>query len=244
VLPGVGVARHAHRIRDTLGRAIRVSSLADQLYDIYAARIFPVLARNDPVYQLSLNKAGLGCRTPEIVPPVHLPSFQQEMKLQAWLGATQIENARSLDPATIRTELLTGPLTLYRISESGSLAPPGIWWFTEEVARRCREEAGPDPQKRLDWLRSVLAVCFNWSSFDRIERLPLYSRESIPAVLGRGLPMPHYKADPYIDRKSGERRIDLPEDYWKKKGEMLLGGELQIVLPWVPVRRVAATGSI
>jgi hypothetical protein len=56
--------------------------------------------------------------------------------------------------------------------------------------------------------------------------------------------MPHYKADPYIDRKTGERLIALPADYWKKKGEMLLGGESQIVLPWVPVRRVAATGSV
>ncbi|MGO9893950.1 MAG: hypothetical protein ACLPX8_07030 [Bryobacteraceae bacterium] len=221
-----------------------MSSLADQLYGIYVARIFPVLAQNDPVYQQSLNKAGLGWRAPEIVPPVHLASFQQEMKLQAWLGATRIENARSLDPATIRAKLLTGPLTLYRVSQSGPASPPGIWWFTEKVAQRCRDEAGPDPQKRLDWLRSVLAVCFNWSRFDRIERLALHSGESIPAVLGRGLPMPHYKADPYIDRKTGERLIALPADYWKKKGEMLLGGESQIVLPWVPVRRVAATGSV
>jgi hypothetical protein len=221
-----------------------VSSLADQLYAIYAARIFPVLAHNDPVYQLSLNKAGLGWSASEIVPPAHLASLQQEMKLQAWLGATQIENARSLDPATIRVKLLTGPLTLYRISQSGSPGPPGIWWFTEKVAQRCRDEAGADPQKRLDWLRNVLAVCFNWSRFDRIERLPLHAGETIPAVLGRGLPMPHYKADPYTDRKSGQRLIDLPVDYWKKKGEILFGGELQIVLPWVPVRRVAATTSI
>jgi len=221
-----------------------VSSLADQLYAIYASRIFPVLARNDPVYQLSLNKAGLGWRAPEIVPPAHLASFQQEMKLQAWLGAARIENARSLDPATIRAKLLDGPLTLYRIAQSGSAGPPGIWWFTEKVAQRCRDEAGPDPQKRLDWLRNVLAVCFNWSRFDRIERLPLHPGETIPAVVGRGLPMPHYKADPYIDRKSGQHLIDLPVDYWKKKGEILLGGELQIVLPWVAVRRVAATASI
>jgi hypothetical protein len=57
------------------------------------------------------------------------------------------------------------------------------------------------PQKRLDWVRNVLAVCFNWSRFDRIERLALHSGRGIPAVLGRGTPMPHYKADPYMDAK-------------------------------------------
>lgn len=216
-------------------------ALSDQLYGIYIANIFPVLAQNDPVYQQSLAKAGLGWNAPAVVPPVHLASFQQEMKLQAWLAAKRIEDARSLDPVTIRAKQLTGALTLYRISQSGTAAPPGIWWFTEKVAQRCRDEAGPDPQKRLDWLRDVLAVCFNWSRFDRIERLALHSGESIPAVLGRGLPMPHYKADPYIDRKTGEHLIKLPVDYWMKKGAMLLGGELQVVLPWVPVRRVAVS---
>jgi hypothetical protein len=218
--------------------------LSDQLYGIYIAKIFPVLAQNDPVYQQSLAKAGLGWNACGAVPPAHLASFEQEMKLQAWLAGTRIEGARSLDLLTTRAKVLNGPLTLYRVSQSGAITPPGIWWFTEKVAQRCRDEAGPDPQKRLDWLRNVLAVCFNWSRFDRIERLALHSGESIPAVLGRGTPMPHYKADPYIDRKTGEHLIQLPPDYWQKKGEMLLGGELQVVLPWVPVRRVAATNAL
>jgi hypothetical protein len=222
-----------------------MAALSDQLYGIYIAKVFPVLAQNDPVYQQSLAKAGLGWSAPEVVPPVHLASFEQEMKLQAWLAAMRIEDARSLDPRTTRAKLISGPLTLYRISQSGAVTPPGIWWFTEKVAQRCRDEAGPDPQKRLDWLREVLAVCFNWSRFDRIERLALHSGEIIPAVLGRGVPMPHYKYDPYTDRKTGERLIkEFPPDYWKKKGEVLIGGELQVVLPWVPVRRVAASKTL
>jgi hypothetical protein len=153
-------------------------ALSDQLYGIYIANILPVLAQNDPVYQQSLAKAGLGWNAPGVVPPAHLASFEQEMKLQAWLAATRIEDARSLDPRTIRAKLQSGPLTLYRISQSGAATPSGIWWFTEKVAQRCRDEAGPAPEKRLDWLRKALAVCFNWSRFDRIERLAGVSHDN------------------------------------------------------------------
>lgn len=220
------------------------SLLADELYGLYVACIYSVLAQNDPVYQRSLAKAGLGWNPSSTIPPEHRSSFEQEMKLQAWLAAVRIEDARALDPASVRAKLVDGPVTLYRVSQSGSTAPPGIWWFSEKVAQRCRDEAGPDPQKRLDWLRNVLAVCFNWSRFDRIERCAIHSGEKIPAVIGRGLAMPHYKADPYIDRKTGQHLIDLPPDYWQKKGQLLLGGELQIVLPWIPVHRVSVTASL
>jgi hypothetical protein len=219
--------------------------IEQQLRRLYVARVYPVLTHNDPVYQHSLVKAGLGWSAPEAVPASHRGSFEAEMGLQAWLGARRIEEARSLDPGTIFAKVLTGPLTLYRIADSAT--PPGrsgIWWFSEKVAKRCREAAGIDPRKQLDWLRNVLAVCFNWSRFDRIERLALHSGEEIPAVLGRGLPMPHYKVDPYVDRKTGEHLIKLPVDYWQQKGQDLLGGEMQIVLPWIPIRRVATTNSV
>ena len=109
------------------------------------------------------------------------------------------------------------------------MTAPGIWWFTDTVARRCRDEAGPDLQKRLAWLRNVLAVCFNWSSFDRIERQR--------SVCGFETGIPNA-------RKTGERVVTLPPDYWKRKGEILMGGELQVVLPWVPVGRVAVTDGL
>jgi len=222
-----------------------MSALTDQLYGIYTANIYPVLVHNDPLYKQSLAAAGLGWNTSDVVPAAHRASFEQEMKLQAWLASRKIHEAKSLDPATIRAKTLSGPLTLYRISQSGTAGPPGIWWFTEKVAQRSWEEAGNDPQKRLEWLRNVLAVCFNWSRFDRIERLRLHPGESIPAVLGRGLPMPHYRFDPFIDRKTGQRLIgELPPDYWIKKGEVLLGGELQVILPWVPRSRITTSDSL
>ena len=166
--------------------------------------------------------------------------------MQAWLAAGQVMDARSLDPTTARAKILIGPQTIYRVT-SGSMLPgkTGIWWFNERVAQRCRDECGPDPQKRLDWLRNVLAVCFNWSDFNAIQRLTLHGGEEIPAILGRGLPMPHYKFDPYIDRKTGRQVVaEFPPDYWQKKGQFLLGGELQIVLPWIPVRRVMTASSL
>jgi hypothetical protein len=220
------------------------SSLADELLRLYTARVYPVLAVNDPIYQQSLVKAGLGWTPSDINLDHHRSSFEQEMKLQAWLAASRIEDARSLDSRTIKIALLEGPTTIYRVSQKGKGNPPGIWWFSEKLAKHCREEAGPDPQKRLAWLRNVLAVCFNWSSFDQIQRLPLRPHEKIPAVFGRGLAMPYYKAEPYIDRKTGEHVVNLPVDYWQRKGQMLIGGELQIVLPWIPVRRIATTPSL
>ena len=53
--------------------------------------------------------------------------------------------------------------------------------------------------------------------------------------------MPHYKVDARIDRNTGERVVTLPKDYWQKKGDNLIGGELQTVLPWIPVNRVSMT---
>jgi hypothetical protein len=214
------------------------TALENELYRLYAASIYPVLLQNDPEYRRSVSKAGIG-PNPKAVPAERRASFEQEMKLQAFLGSSQIMEAHSLAPGTIRAGLLTGPLMLYRISQTGVTTPPGIWWFGENVAQRCRNEAGTDPQKRLDWLRQVLAVSYNWSSFNKIERLQLHSEETIPAVFGRGLPMGHYNVKPYIDRDTGQRMIDVPPDYWKRKDEILRGGELQTVLPWIPVLRIA-----
>ncbi len=221
-----------------------MSRLSDQLLAIYTAKIYPILAHNDPIYQQALTKAGMGWVAPDTIPPAHRRSFEQEMKLQSWLAAGKIEDAKSLEPNTIRAKVLNGPVTLYRVAQSGAATPPGIWWFTEKVAHRCRDEAGPDPQKRLDWLRSGLAVCYNWSRFDAIQRLQLHAGEEIPTVIGRGIPMPYYNVAPFIDRKTGQRVVNLPEDYWRKKGETLLGGELQIVLPWVPVHRIRTIPSL
>jgi hypothetical protein len=220
-----------------------MSDLAEQLFGLYTAEIYPVLVNNDPLYQRSLAKAGLGWQ-PRSVPAAQRASFEAEMKMQAWLAARRVEEAKSLVPGTIRAKLLTGRVTLYRVSQQKSRAPIGIWWFTDKVAERCRAEAGADGAKQLEWLRNVLAVCFNWSTFDRIERIALREGEKIPAILGRGLPMPHYKADPFIDRKTGQRVVSIPDDYWQKKGQMLLGGELQIVLPWIPVHRVSTTSHL
>jgi hypothetical protein len=220
-----------------------MSGLAEQLCGLFQAEIYIVLANNDPEYQRSLANAGLGWNV-RSVPDDKRASFDQEMKMRAWMAARRVEEARSLEPGTMRAKILSGPTTLYRVSQKGSKGPVGIWWFSEKVAGRCRTEAGSDGAKQLEWLRNVLAVCFNWSTFDRLERFSLHGGERIPAVLGKGLPMPHYKADPYFDRKTGQRVVSLPKDYWQQKGNMLLGGELQIVLPWIPVGRVSTTQQL
>ena len=214
-------------------------NLADELYELYIAGVNPVLARNDPMYQKSLVKVGLGWTATGAVSPARSVAFQQEMKLHAWLAARKIDDARALEPDSIKVHMLEGPVTLYRGTETGSQAPPSIWWFNEKVAQRCRDEAGADPRKRLEWLRNVLAVCYNWNAFDCLQRLALHRGESIPAVFGKGLPMPHYKI---AVQRGG--KVELPIDYWKRKGDVLLGGELQVVLPWIPVWRVDETSVL
>jgi hypothetical protein len=219
-----------------------MDALANELHRTYALEVYPVLALNDPVYQRCLKDAGVGWTGQHSVPLEKREAFEEQMRLQASFAAQKIRSARSLDPATIRVKVLSGPFTLYRVADSASKDTYGIWWFTEKVARRCREEAGPNPQARLDWLRNVLAVCYNWSRFDLIQRLAIHSGERIPAILGKGLPMPHYKLIPFFDRKTGQQVVpNPPADYWQKKGAMLFGGELQIVLPWIPVHRIAKT---
>jgi hypothetical protein len=219
-------------------------ALSDELYHLYTAQIYPVLANNDPVYRRSLQKCGVGWNG-GAVPAGQQNSFDQEMKMQAWLAAQRVADARSLEPGSIRAKLLTGPQILYRVSGSAAdQANPGIWWFSEKVAQRSKDAAGSERQARLDWLRDVLAVCFNWSSFDHLVRFTLHPGEAIPAVFGKGLPMPYNKVTPFIDRKTGTQAVSIPADYWKNMGKSLLGGELQIVLPWIPVGRVARTPSL
>jgi hypothetical protein len=215
-----------------------MTGLTEQLYEIYKAEIYEVLAKNDPEYQRSLTNAGLG-RHVRSIPAEQRVSFEQQMKMQAWMGARKVEEAKSLEPGSVRATVLRGPANLYRVSQQNSKAP-GIWWFSEQVARRCRAEVGTDGAKQLEWLRNVLAVCFNWSTFDRLERFSLHAGERIPTVLGKGLPMPHYKLEQF-DRHLIERP---PKDYWQRKGQVLLGGELQTVLPWIPVNRVSTAAYL
>jgi hypothetical protein len=194
-----------------------IIGLEQTLFGMYVARIYPVLAKNDPVYQRSLVKAGLGWNGAGVLAD-HRKSFEEEMRIQAWLAAAELRKANSLEPATVRAKLLSGETTIYRVADSTRAGkPPGIWWFSEKVAQRCRDAAGPDPHKRLEWLRNVLAVCFNWSRFDRIERLTLHAGEEIPSIVGTGLAMPYYKLG---------NQEQAPKDYWRKLGQSLLGGEL------------------
>jgi hypothetical protein len=212
-----------------------IFGLEQSLFDMYIARIYPVLAKNDPIYQQSLLHAGLGWNGTSPLAE-HRKAFEEEMRVAAWLAVAELRKANSLEAATVRAKLLSGHTTIYRVADSTRTGtPPGIWWFSEKVAQRCRDEAGPDPQKRLEWLRNVLAVCFNWSRFDRIERLTMHAGEEIPSIVGKGLEMPYYKL--------GNREA-APADYWKNLGHSLMGGELQTVLPWIPVLRVKVTPSL
>ena len=212
-----------------------MADLADQLYQIYTAEIYPLLEYTDPEYRRLLAQI----KPFKIVPQKYRSSFEQGMKMQAWLAATKVRSYNSLKPSSIRATVLPGRQTLYRVTSKpgpGEKAWPGIWWFNETVAERCRAEAGSNVGNRLQWLRNVLAVCYNFpNTFDHIQLLKLNERERLPAVLGEGLPMPHYQL---IENPNTGSIQEPPKDYWQKKGETLLGGEEQIVLPWIPEARI------
>ncbi len=208
-------------------------ALQDELYRMYVAQVYPVLLNNDPHYRARLFNCGVdptGGLTQG-----NQANFENEMKLQAWLGACEIEKSRGLEPNSIRTKVLIGPQVLYRSVNSGT-KDTGIWWFSEKVAKRCEEEAAKSGQSKAEWLRNALAVCYNWNTMDGMQRIRLHAGEQLPAVIGIGLPMP------FNVLKIHRGRIETPpDDYWKNIRKTLLGGELQIVLPWIPVRRVSPT---
>ena len=211
-------------------------TLADQLYQMYTARTYPVLLNSDPAYKACLFRSGVD--PSGVITERNRGRFQEEMRVQAWLGLLEIEDSKGLQPDTIRTKVLTGPQVLYR-SVSKSAPRKGIWWFSEKVVARCRKEAALKGQSNSEWLRDALAICFNWSPMDGMQRFHLHTGEEIPAVLGVGSPMPcnSLKVD-----KDG--KVKIPLDYWENQKKMLLGGEQQIVLPWIPISRVMPTSLL
>ncbi len=214
-----------------------MSDLERRLFELFTSEIYAVLSAQDPEYKRALSSAGIWSNL-KAVPPERRADFEKVMKIRAWLAAQAVVQANSLEPGSVRAKLLEGREMFYRVAAKGSKTPPGIWWFSERVAARCREEAPKQGMSAFDWLREMLAVCFNWSSFDQLERFELRAGERLPAVLGIGKPMPHYK----VDARRGT--VTLPADYWKRQGQILIGGERQIVLPWVPVGRVQKISSL
>lgn len=214
-----------------------MQDLERRLYELYTAEIYPVLATQDPEYRRALSAIGIWSNVRE-VPAEKRGAFEKEMKLRAWLAAQAVVQANSLEVGSVRAKLIEGREVFYRVASKGSKAPVGVWWFSERVAAKCREEAPKAGMTAFEWLREMLAVCFNWSSFDQLESFELKAGESLPAILGIGKPMPHYK----VDARRGS--VSLPADYWKRAGQVLAGGERQIVLPWVPAGRVRKLSSI
>src|ERR1700736_6084105 len=74
------------------------TALAAQLSFLYARKVFPVLAWNDPEYQRALLNAGLGW-VGEQIPPERRAQFEEVMNVRASLGAAEIADAKSLDPS-------------------------------------------------------------------------------------------------------------------------------------------------
>jgi len=210
-----------------------MSGLSDELFAIYRTGLNRCLQRYDEMYGKALERAGLH-KYATTLPEDKRQAFEDAMRVYAWLGAKVVHDANSLIPSTIHAGVIAGPVNIYRVSQRGD-DRPGIWWFGETVALRCRQEAGSTGADQLEWLRNLLAVCFNWSTFDQFQRIQIPTGLQVPAVFGKGAPMPYYMGKPYQD-KIGRRVSDWPKDYWQQKGRMLLGGESQIVLPWVPHR--------
>ena len=208
-------------------------TLEYQLYQMYVARTYPVLLNSDPSYKACLFRSGVD--PSGLITIANRDNFQREMRMQAWLGAREIEKSKGLEPHTIRTKILAGPQILYRCVNKGA-THTGIWWFSEKVAARCRKEADAKGQSRTEWLRNALAVCYNWNDMDGMQRISLHVGEEIPAVLGVGAAKPFN-----LLSISNKGKVEIPKDYWENLRKTLLGGESQIVLPWIPESRVMPT---
>ncbi len=219
--------------------------LTQQLYKLYTAEVYSVLADDCPSYQKTLRSAGSSWNDKGNLVLTQPNRFKDEMRLQADLAARYIRDENSMEPATMKVKNLQGPLKLFRGESSSGKSSLRSWWFSETVVTHCRKEAGSNPKDQLNWLRNALAVCFNWSNFDKLVFIYLKRGETIPAVTGRALAMPYYRIEPYIDRKTGEHLIKAyPKDYWEKLGHIFSGGERQTLLPWVPTRRAKRIDSL
>lgn len=115
-------------------------------------------------------------------------------------GRTRIDpaHARNFDgPA--KSELLTGPLDLYRFG-----LQPGLWWYDKSVLTEMREEyldatlsdARSQAVDVMMFPRDGLAVSREWNKFGWVMTMKLQSGQSIEAWVGRTSPQPEWTTLP------------------------------------------------
>ena len=199
--------------------------------------LYPVLYSN-PDYQSFLANAGLHPPYPRdatLLSPSQRKRLAENALLRANLLGLEVDGLKSLKSDGAQAVRLQGPLHLYRLWNSAVKGNEmRYFWFREELLRESFQKAGGRKADRLEWLRGQLAVAYNWSRCDRLAKLDLGPRETLPAVEAEGLPIRAVHIGPQ------DRTVKLPEDpreYWRnhaKYSAMLPGGVPQLFLFLVP----------
>ncbi len=231
------------------------ADVARQLAQTLKNEIFPSLL-STPSYTALLKKGGLAAPFTRYVRTDHPPfpaSFNGVCDLYAALIVAQVSHSNSLvEDASLRAEVIRGPVKLYRAMSSDprvlgkgdlrtSTADIGDWWFGEDLLTKCIEycrafeqerkrnplfsDLTPDRCLRAQ-LRRRLAIRLDWNSIRELRQLTLDANESLPVISGIGRPMAIHSIDADW-RKFKAKMLPIAR-------QMLPGGDRQIWLPWTP----------
>lgn len=240
--------------------AVAPPRLIDDLSRLLSSRVYPLLLSTSG-YTKILERSGLrppfAAHAKPNAPPLP-PSFRETWRVYAKLISAHLLEENSLEEATLKVELLRGPVTLYRLFSRADFDPeyPGDWWFDEvlwrtidkEVREVLSAQAANPLLSELDEarayrakLRSKLAISIDWNQGLAIRKFTLPAGAELPVITGIGRAMPAYSANMLEQVKSiGGKTIYVPggisigSPHQKFASVKASGGAKQVWVPWVP----------
>jgi hypothetical protein len=183
----------------------------------------------DPGYAEFLREAGIPARPGlsfSSLTPQQRADLKNLAKMRVSLFIGTIRSKMAIDEGSAKFAMLR-TCDLYRVANSGDPGSPSrMWWFTQDIWDQCQREAGPSDTKRVVWLHDHLAVCYDWSTCDRIVRLN--TDLGLPVIQALGLPKTRFDSPRMINPT-------LPGIVHKATIHGgLKGGLMQTILPFIP----------
>ncbi len=229
--------------------------VAQQLGSILSKEIFGCLLET-PSYSFFLERAGVVRPFERYLKYKAEPfpdSYAATCQEYGRLIAGQVKGSNCLvEGPSLRAAILHGPLRLYRATQTRKKPPEptdlrrntnyfGDWWFEEPLLKQCERTCAEQEALRRKQplltsmtpeaclktqLRRRLAISVDWNGIGAIRQLVLAPNESLPVILGEGLPMP------YLSRTADWRKF--PDKNKPVARQHLPGGDRQVWLIWTP----------
>ncbi len=203
--------------------------LVDELSERIHSRLLP-----DPGYSELLRAAGLrvSMTGPNVLDRAAKDRLREAVARRMHLLFGSIVSLRVIDPNSLRFAMLADGSYYRAANASDPTSLSGMWWFDQSTWERCGREAGSSDRARIDWLHEKLAVCYDWSTCDRIVRIETSALHPIPALLALGTAVTRVSSP-------GMYGATLPGiGHQSTIHGGLNGGVMQIILPFVPRRHI------